>query len=558
MVYPDGDSQRGSPAQRVPQALRLRVRFGAIVRRARRAPAAMSIGSTVRSRIQAAAETSACNAAPAPPRRSASGASTGRQRDPAQEQGEHAVQTRDREPPRDRHRHPRNRGEHAHRQRGQRPGLACQHPERPRRADRRRTEKLPHQPGACRGIERDEPGKERARRYRSARGRVELEVEQHRDPNRDSREEPALDCGGHGCAELPGARNQVDTQNVCPGPDRIHADDAPASALGREVARPVGWEPEIDELRRREALARELGGAERVERQHASGRLTVRERIERLLDGGSFHETGAIAGVGDLRRRRRAARLHARQRGRRPGADRRPPGRGPGRRLHRPGRRGRRRDLPQGRSTRSGWRNELRIPLVRLVDGTGRRGQRQAAGAARASPTCPRCPGGSSRSTISSSVPVVAAALGPVRGPRRGAGRRLALLSVIVRGTAQLFVAGPAGGRHGRRWARRPTRRSSAARARRPRRRGGQRGRRRGGRARAAHAASSPTCPASVWEAPPLRGRATDPAGSPRGGAASRSSRATERQPYDMRRILELVSRPRVGLRARRGASAAR
>src|SRR6188472_2149536 len=60
----------------------------------------------------------------------------------------------------------------------------------------------------------------------------------------------------------------------------------------------MGWEPEIDELRRREALARELGGPERVERQHASGRLTVRERIDRLMDRDSFHETGAIAGVG--------------------------------------------------------------------------------------------------------------------------------------------------------------------------------------------------------------------------------------------------------------------
>ena len=61
----------------------------------------------------------------------------------------------------------------------------------------------------------------------------------------------------------------------------------------------VSWQPEIDELRRREALAGELGGRERVERQHASGRLTVRERIDRLLDEGSFHETGAIAGVGE-------------------------------------------------------------------------------------------------------------------------------------------------------------------------------------------------------------------------------------------------------------------
>jgi acetyl-CoA carboxylase carboxyltransferase component len=58
----------------------------------------------------------------------------------------------------------------------------------------------------------------------------------------------------------------------------------------------MSWEPELEELRRREELARRMGGDERVERQHASGRLTVRERIERLLDAGTFHETGALAG----------------------------------------------------------------------------------------------------------------------------------------------------------------------------------------------------------------------------------------------------------------------
>jgi acetyl-CoA carboxylase carboxyltransferase component len=59
----------------------------------------------------------------------------------------------------------------------------------------------------------------------------------------------------------------------------------------------MSWARELEELRRREALARRMGGEERVARQHASGRLTVRERVERLLDPGSFHETGALAGA---------------------------------------------------------------------------------------------------------------------------------------------------------------------------------------------------------------------------------------------------------------------
>lgn len=58
----------------------------------------------------------------------------------------------------------------------------------------------------------------------------------------------------------------------------------------------LSWNPELEELRQREAHARELGGADKVERQHAGGRMTVRERIDALLDDGSFHEIGALAG----------------------------------------------------------------------------------------------------------------------------------------------------------------------------------------------------------------------------------------------------------------------
>src|SRR6266700_1091116 len=58
----------------------------------------------------------------------------------------------------------------------------------------------------------------------------------------------------------------------------------------------MGWQPELEELRERERLARELGGADKIERQHQGGRLTVRERIDGLADPGSFHEVGAIAG----------------------------------------------------------------------------------------------------------------------------------------------------------------------------------------------------------------------------------------------------------------------
>jgi acetyl-CoA carboxylase carboxyltransferase component len=59
------------------------------------------------------------------------------------------------------------------------------------------------------------------------------------------------------------------------------------------------WKPELDELARRETFAREMGGVEKVKRQRDQGRLTVRERIDKLVDAESFHEIGAISGIGE-------------------------------------------------------------------------------------------------------------------------------------------------------------------------------------------------------------------------------------------------------------------
>ena len=58
----------------------------------------------------------------------------------------------------------------------------------------------------------------------------------------------------------------------------------------------MNWHKELEELRLRERLAHAMGGPDKVKRQHDGGRLTVRERIDRLADAGSFHEVGAIAG----------------------------------------------------------------------------------------------------------------------------------------------------------------------------------------------------------------------------------------------------------------------
>ena len=61
----------------------------------------------------------------------------------------------------------------------------------------------------------------------------------------------------------------------------------------------MNWKPELDELARREAFAKQMGGTDKVKRQHDQGRLTVRERIDKLVDQASFHEMGTVAGIGE-------------------------------------------------------------------------------------------------------------------------------------------------------------------------------------------------------------------------------------------------------------------
>src|SRR2546430_434405 len=213
----------------------------------------------------------------------------------------------------------------------------------------------------------------------------------------------------------------------------------PSLFRGEYPPAPLTWEPELEELRRREELARRMGGEERVGRQHASGRLTVRERLERLFDTGTFHETGAIAGQARYEDGELAEFLPANM-------------------LVGQGRIQGRRAVVQGDdfTVRGGaadaaiWQkmvyaermaHDLRLPLVRLVDGTG------GGGSVKSLETMgftyvPQVPGWDLTVENLSLVPVAAAALGPVAG--LGAARVVAShFSVIVRDTAQLFVAGP-------------------------------------------------------------------------------------------------------------------
>ena len=56
------------------------------------------------------------------------------------------------------------------------------------------------------------------------------------------------------------------------------------------------WGPLLADLERRTAEARAMGGAEKLKRQHAGGRLDARARVVNLLDPGSFTELGTLVG----------------------------------------------------------------------------------------------------------------------------------------------------------------------------------------------------------------------------------------------------------------------
>jgi len=53
-------------------------------------------------------------------------------------------------------------------------------------------------------------------------------------------------------------------------------------------------EQKLEELKRRDSLAEAGGGAERRQRQHKEGKMSARERIEFLLDEGTFEETDKL------------------------------------------------------------------------------------------------------------------------------------------------------------------------------------------------------------------------------------------------------------------------
>ena len=199
------------------------------------------------------------------------------------------------------------------------------------------------------------------------------------------------------------------------------------------------WQPEIEELERRRKLALHMGGHDNVERQHRNGKLTVRERIERLLDPDSFREVGALAGSpqyenGELKEIRPSNFVMG-------------SGRINGRRVIVGGDdftvRGGAADASIGGKQGYGERMalELHLPLVRLVDGSGGGGSvRTLTNTGRT--YIPANPAWETVVAALSAIPVVGACMGSVAG--LGAARVVTShFSVMVKDTSQLFVAGP-------------------------------------------------------------------------------------------------------------------
>jgi propionyl-CoA carboxylase beta chain len=200
------------------------------------------------------------------------------------------------------------------------------------------------------------------------------------------------------------------------------------------------WTTEIAEIRRRQALATDMGGADRVARQKARGKLTVRERIAALLDPDSFREWGSLAGEGRYDAEGRLAGFRASSClvgrgtvGGRPvavSADDFTIRGGSSETYHH-----------EKNVQAELMAAEYGLPLLRLLDGTG--GGGSVAEVERLGATyVPWVPGFDQVVANLGRVPVVSLGLGPVAG--LGAARLVAShYSLMVRGLSQMFTAGP-------------------------------------------------------------------------------------------------------------------
>lgn len=199
----------------------------------------------------------------------------------------------------------------------------------------------------------------------------------------------------------------------------------------------MSWQREVDEIAKRRAFAQGLGGKEAVQRQHESGRMTVRERIDRLVDPGSFRELGSLTGKATYDNDHNLASV-------RPANAVIGTGRIDGRKVSIDGDDWTIRGGSSEATVSEKWiyaenyALEMRMPLIRLVESAGgsvRIVEQQAS---------TKIPGYSNwpMASLLGYVPVVGLALGPCAG--LGALKAAcAHFSVMVKGSSQVFAGGP-------------------------------------------------------------------------------------------------------------------
>jgi len=205
--------------------------------------------------------------------------------------------------------------------------------------------------------------------------------------------------------------------------------------------RPNNWAPELAELRNRTRLSQKMGGADKLSRQKSRGKLNARERLDGLVDSGSFREIGTLAGAaeydaqGEMLDFTPANFIFGRA-----DIDGRPIV-----------------ATADDFTVRGGaadaaivrkfimaeqMAHELRLPLIRMIDGTGGGGSVKML-EDMGFTYVPYVPGWDHVVKNLETVPVVALALGPTAG--LGAARAVAShYSIMVKGLSQIFTAGPA------------------------------------------------------------------------------------------------------------------
>ena len=197
----------------------------------------------------------------------------------------------------------------------------------------------------------------------------------------------------------------------------------------------------VEELYLRREAALEMGGRSAIERQHKAGRLTIRERISKLTDDGSFREIGTLAGSAEYDDKHALvsvkpapyvaglARIGGRpvaiggedftvRGGTSFGALRRKGGQG-----------GFVEDLA----------HHYKLPLVNLIDGAG---GTVTSAKRRGHVVFPGVDGFERSVELLGEVPVVSAVMGTAAGGPAGRAI-LSHFSLMVRGTSQIFAAGP-------------------------------------------------------------------------------------------------------------------